>query len=112
LPFPAGGVLRRAGDRRAPKPVRRARGARGGARPAVIATGSAPGGAPLATGVPLQERMRSPGVPGPLALVVFGASGDLTRRKLMPAVFHLFREGLLPEEFAVVGLSREEWSDD
>jgi glucose-6-phosphate 1-dehydrogenase len=39
-------------------------------------------------------------------LVIFGASGDLTRRKLMPALFHLDRAGLLPEKFAIVGVAR------
>src|ERR1039458_976039 len=39
-------------------------------------------------------------------LVIFGASGDLTRRKLMPALFHLERTGLLPENFAIVGAAR------
>jgi glucose-6-phosphate 1-dehydrogenase len=41
-------------------------------------------------------------------LVIFGASGDLTRRKLMPALFHLERAGLLPEKFAIVGAARRE----
>ena len=37
------------------------------------------------------------------AVVIFGATGDLTRRKLMPALFHLRRHGLLPEDFAILG---------
>jgi glucose-6-phosphate 1-dehydrogenase len=41
-------------------------------------------------------------------LVIFGASGDLTRRKLMPALFHLEQAGLLPERFAIVGVARRE----
>jgi glucose-6-phosphate 1-dehydrogenase len=48
----------------------------------------------------------------PQAVVIFGASGDLTRRKLLPAFYHLFMEGLLPDGFAVVGYSRTEMSDD
>jgi glucose-6-phosphate 1-dehydrogenase len=44
--------------------------------------------------------------PEPQAVVIFGASGDLTRRKLMPAFYHLFVEGLLPEGFAIIGYSR------
>jgi glucose-6-phosphate 1-dehydrogenase len=48
----------------------------------------------------------------PQAVVIFGASGDLTRRKLLPAFFHLFKEGLLPRGFAVVGYARTEMSDD
>jgi glucose-6-phosphate 1-dehydrogenase len=56
--------------------------------------------------------MRAAQVPPPLALVIFGATGDLTRRKLIPALFNLFCEGLLPERFAVLGVSRSEWSDE
>jgi glucose-6-phosphate 1-dehydrogenase len=41
-------------------------------------------------------------------MVIFGASGDLTRRKLMPALFHLEQAGLLPERFAIVGVARRE----
>ncbi len=42
----------------------------------------------------------------PCLMVIFGASGDLTKRKLLPALYNLALEGLLPEEFAVVGVSR------
>ncbi|SHE76864.1 glucose-6-phosphate 1-dehydrogenase [Mariniphaga anaerophila] len=45
-------------------------------------------------------------------LVIFGASGDLTKRKLVPALFDLFRQGLIPENFAVLGASRTRLSDD
>lgn len=48
----------------------------------------------------------------PTTIVIFGATGDLTRRKLIPGLFSLFCKGLLPEQFAVVGFSRTEWSDD
>ncbi|HJP65658.1 MAG TPA: glucose-6-phosphate dehydrogenase [Actinomycetota bacterium] len=44
----------------------------------------------------------------PQAVVIFGASGDLTRRKLLPAFYHLFVEGLLPEGFAILGYARSE----
>jgi glucose-6-phosphate 1-dehydrogenase len=44
--------------------------------------------------------------------VIFGASGDLTRRKLVPALFGLHREKLLPEGFAVLGVSRTPYTDD
>ena len=43
---------------------------------------------------------------GPCALVLFGATGDLARRKLIPALYHLASAGALPEDFAVVGVSR------
>ena len=77
----------------------------------MISTLSAPGAGAAVHEVPLRERMRSPGRPEPLALVIFGATGDLTRRKLLPAVWRLFREGLLPECFAVVGFALEALSD-
>src|SRR5258705_2379432 len=42
----------------------------------------------------------------PCVLVIFGTSGDLTRRLLFPALYNLRHAGLLPEEFAVIGVSR------
>ena len=48
----------------------------------------------------------------PCALVIFGASGDLAKLKLIPALYELLREGLLPDDFAVVGYSRTEMSDE
>ncbi len=45
-------------------------------------------------------------------LVVFGASGDLTKRKLLPALFHLEQAGLLPEKFAIVGVARRPLGDE
>ena len=42
----------------------------------------------------------------PCTIVIFGASGDLTVRKLIPALYHLFREGQMPESFRVVGFAR------
>lgn len=44
-------------------------------------------------------------------IVIFGASGDLTKRKLIPALFDLYRGGLMPDHFAVLGISRTEYSD-
>ena len=46
------------------------------------------------------------GKPDPCIVVIFGASGDLTKRKLLPALYHLEQSGLLPEDFAVVGVAR------
>ncbi len=45
-------------------------------------------------------------------MVIFGAGGDLTRRKLIPALYQLQREGLLPERFAIVGMDRNEGDSD
>ena len=44
-------------------------------------------------------------------LVIFGASGDLTRRKLIPALFNLYKQDLLPERFSVLGVSRSKLDD-
>ncbi|HET7857160.1 MAG TPA: glucose-6-phosphate dehydrogenase [Gaiellaceae bacterium] len=61
---------------------------------------------------PLLEGLRPQRAPEPCVLVVFGASGDLTRRKIFPALFALACRRLLPEEFAVVGIARSDWTDD
>src|ERR1700730_3997376 len=44
----------------------------------------------------------------PTALVIFGATGDLARRKLLPALYNLAHEGALPEHFHLVGVARRE----
>src|SRR5271163_1077714 len=51
-------------------------------------------------------------IPEPTAVVIFGASGDLTKRKLLPALFHLEQSGLLPQEFSVVGVARRPLQDE
>jgi glucose-6-phosphate 1-dehydrogenase len=61
---------------------------------------------------PLLEGLQLVRTPDPCALVIFGASGDLTRRKLFPALYSLALRRLLPEKFAVVGVARSEESDD
>lgn len=48
----------------------------------------------------------------PNIMIIFGAGGDLTVRKLIPALFHLFRAELLPDTFAVVGLDRQDMNDE
>ncbi|HUR84113.1 MAG TPA: glucose-6-phosphate dehydrogenase [Solirubrobacteraceae bacterium] len=48
----------------------------------------------------------------PTALVIFGATGDLAKRKLLPALYNLAHEGALPERFALVGNARSEMNDD
>jgi glucose-6-phosphate 1-dehydrogenase len=58
------------------------------------------------------ETNKAPGQPaGPCAMVIFGASGDLTKRKLIPALYNLARERLLPENFAVIGIARRPLTD-
>jgi glucose-6-phosphate 1-dehydrogenase len=61
---------------------------------------------------PLLEGLHLRRTPDPCALVIFGASGDLTKRKLFPALYSLALRRLLPEQFAVVGVARSEESDD
>jgi glucose-6-phosphate 1-dehydrogenase len=56
------------------------------------------------------DGLRPSRAPDRCTLVIFGASGDLTQRKLVPAVYNLLLDGLLPEEFAVVGAARRELS--
>jgi glucose-6-phosphate 1-dehydrogenase len=53
---------------------------------------------------------RLPRVPEPCALVVFGITGDLARKKLLPAVYDLHSRGLLPTDFVLVGFARRDWS--
>ena len=50
-------------------------------------------------------------VAGPSSLVLFGVTGDLARKKLMPAVYDLANRGLLPPSFALVGFARRSWDD-
>src|SRR5438874_10736229 len=51
-------------------------------------------------------------MPSPLTIFIFGASGDLTARKLVPALYRLYCKGRLPEEARVVGVARSRFSDD
>lgn len=48
----------------------------------------------------------------PFVMVIFGVSGDLTRRKLVPALFELYQSGYLPERFTILGFARRDWSHD
>ena len=61
---------------------------------------------------PLRVGLRQERMPEPLILVIFGASGDLTQRKLVPAIYHLKRERRLPGEITIVGVARRDWSHD
>ncbi len=55
---------------------------------------------------------RIPRVAGPCVLVMFGVTGDLARKKLMPAVYDLANRGLLPPGFSFVGFARRDWADE
>jgi glucose-6-phosphate 1-dehydrogenase len=61
---------------------------------------------------PLLEGLAFRRTPEPCVLVIFGASGDLTQRKLFPALYSLALRRLLPEQFAVVGVARTESTDE
>jgi glucose-6-phosphate 1-dehydrogenase len=61
---------------------------------------------------PLRVGMRLERAAEPCAVVIFGASGDLARRKLIPALYRLVQERLLPAEFAIIGLGRTPMTDD
>lgn len=61
---------------------------------------------------PLRVGLRQERTPEPLILVIFGASGDLTQRKLVPALYQLKRDRRLPAELTIVGTARREWSHD
>jgi glucose-6-phosphate 1-dehydrogenase len=54
---------------------------------------------------------RLPKIAGPCCLVLFGVTGDLARKKLMPAVYDLANRGLLPPGFSLVGFARRDWAD-
>jgi len=61
---------------------------------------------------PLQESMQESKVTNPCTVVIFGATGDLTARKLMPALYNLALDGQLPSHFACVGFARREKNHD
>src|SRR6185295_1547658 len=65
-----------------------------------VETAEAPVVAPTAT------------VPEDHVIVLFGATGDLARRKLLPGMFHLADAGLMPERFIIIGVSRGEMEDE
>jgi len=61
---------------------------------------------------PLREGVRLERTAEPCTVIIFGASGDLTKRKLVPALYRLTQERLLPAEFAIVGFARSEMSHE
>ena len=64
-------------------------------------------------GNPLRDPLdrRLPRIPEPCALVIFGVTGDLARKKLLPAIYDLANRGLLPPGFVVLGFARRDWGD-
>src|SRR5436190_6344431 len=63
-------------------------------------------------GNPLREGLRLERVPDPCALVLFGATGDLAHRKVIPAPYQLWRTNLLPHEFVILAIGRRAYDDD
>ena len=61
---------------------------------------------------PLREGLSNGRVAPPCSLVIYGASGDLTARKLVPALFELYEKHLLPMSFNLIGISRSVISDE
>lgn len=61
---------------------------------------------------PLRASSNRRPLPEPFALVIFGASGNLTHRKLLPALYELFSAGLLPPGFTIVGFARRPWQHE
>ncbi|MFJ4655392.1 glucose-6-phosphate dehydrogenase [Nocardia sp. NPDC088792] len=68
----------------------------------------------VTTGNPLRDGRdsRVPRIAGPCSLVIFGVTGDLSRRKVLPAIYDLANRGLLPPGFSLVGFARRDMSDD
>jgi glucose-6-phosphate 1-dehydrogenase len=61
---------------------------------------------------PLRIGLQQERTPEPQILVIFGASGDLTQRKLVPAIYHLKQDRRLPAELTIVGVARRDWSHE
>src|SRR5258708_19622815 len=62
---------------------------------------------------PLRDKCdkRLPQIAGPCAVVIFGVTGDLARKKVVPAIYDLANRGLLPPNFALGGFARRGWND-
>ena len=61
---------------------------------------------------PLRQGLRLERVPDPCAFVLFGATGDLAHRKVLPAIYQLWRTNLLPAEFSLVAVARRPYTDE
>jgi glucose-6-phosphate 1-dehydrogenase len=78
------------------------------------ATTSAPASGTATWRNPLRDKRdkRLPRIAGPCAVVIFGVTGDLARKKLMPAIYDLANRGLLPPTFSLVGFARRDWAHE
>ena len=61
---------------------------------------------------PLRDGLNLRSIPDPCSLVIFGATGDLTHRKLVPALYNLAADGALPQAISVVGFARRDKSSE
>ena len=61
---------------------------------------------------PLRQGLRLDRIPDPCAFVLFGATGDLAHRKVVPAIYQLLRTNLLPAEFSLVAVARRPYTDE
>src|SRR5512141_1927321 len=61
---------------------------------------------------PLREGLRLERVPDPSCFVLFGATGDLAHRKVLPALYQLWRTNLLPHEFVLLAIGRRPYDDE
>ena len=61
---------------------------------------------------PLREGLRLERVPDPSTMVLFGATGDLAHRKVVPALYQLWRTNLLPHEFVLLAIGRRDYTDE
>src|SRR5207244_3017747 len=68
--------------------------------------------APVLEPNPLREGLEQERVPDASSLVIFGAAGDLTQRKLIPALYSLAHDGLLPAGQTIIGYARPDYTDD
>ena len=100
VPLPPGRIVRRQGDRGAPQGIRRPRGEEG-----MTGAISVPVKVDLPSGSGGKRKI------GPSTVVILGGAGDLTRRKLIPALFHLLTDGLIRSDLEVLAVGRADWSD-
>src|SRR5712691_838856 len=68
--------------------------------------------APRGDANPLREGLRLERVPDPHAMVLFGATGDLSHRKVFPALAQLWRSNLLPQDWMLVAVGRRPYDDE
>ncbi|UNX56203.1 glucose-6-phosphate dehydrogenase [Georgenia sp. TF02-10] len=84
----------------------------GSGAPGTAGSPAVAGAGPAANPLRDPRDRRLPRIAGPAGLVIFGVTGDLAKRKLMPAIYDLANRGLLPPSFALTGFGRRSWSQE